>query len=110
MSTDFKLGDVWEKGNTVSWLNDTLKAARWHERLIWVDRVHGMRPVCPQHPRLKGGYGKWLAECPDFPGLFELIHGLIVNWEGGARKPLPEEILRELERIARERAGQGTLF
>ena len=110
MNADFKLGTMWEKEDTLIWLNDTLKDAQWHQRLIWEDRMRVTRPACPQHPRLKGGYGKWLAECPDFPGLFELIHRLIVNWEGGARLPQPEEILCELERIARERAGQGTLF
>lgn len=56
---------------------------------------------------IKGGYGKWLHDTPYFPGLFELIHDLLFH--SGPRLPDIEELVNMLERIKRDRMGQGTL-
>lgn len=52
------------------------------------------RPVHPSHQTLKGGYGKWLRETPYFPGLFERVHGLIL--EAGYDLPDPATLAARL--------------
>ena len=43
----------------------------------WPHRDGGEHAVRPVHAVVIG-YGKWLRETPYFPGLFELIHDLLV--------------------------------
>lgn len=45
----------------------------------WPHTDGGERPVQPSHETLRGGYGKWLMEGPQFPGLFELINDILVD-------------------------------
>ncbi len=110
-SQPFLLGDVraWSKGDSVEWIN-VHATPLFADHLRWPDRDKKTRRVEPAHGHLKGGYGKWLAETPHFPGLFELIHGLVLNWQGGAKVPTGAEVLAELERIWKEREGQGRLL
>lgn len=44
----------------------------------WLDNNAVQRAVRPSHSSVTG-YGKWLQETPYFPGLFELIHGILAN-------------------------------
>ena len=45
---------------------------------LWPDDTGKARAVHPSHQSVTS-YGKWLAETPYFPGLFELIHTILVN-------------------------------
>ena len=58
--------------------------------------AHLPQPVHPSHKNLKGGYGKWLRETPYFPGLFERVHGIILD--AGDDLPDPATIAAELRR------------
>ncbi len=53
-------------------------------------------------------YGKWLAETPYFPGLFELIHDLLFS--AGSRLPDTLTLTAQLAAIRKERDGQLKLF
>jgi hypothetical protein len=44
----------------------------------WVDQDGDERPVRPRHTSVTS-YGKWLQETPYFPGLFEIVHRVLVN-------------------------------
>lgn len=44
----------------------------------WIDDDGDLRPVRPRHASVES-YGKWLQETPYFPGLFEIIHRVLVN-------------------------------
>lgn len=44
----------------------------------WQDEDGDERPVRPRHTSVTS-YGKWLQETPYFPGLFEIIHRVLVN-------------------------------
>jgi hypothetical protein len=73
----------------------------------WQHRDGGEKPVVPSHSYLKGGYGKWLRETPYFPGLFELVHDVLVRAEllGDA-----EWLAGELTAIKAMRGRQESLF
>ena len=61
----------------------------------WTHSAGGERPVVPSHSRLRGGYGKWLAEGPQFPGLFELIHDVLADTDSATDTAwLASEVLR----------------
>lgn len=53
-------------------------------------------------------YGKWLAETPYFPGLFELIHDLLFS--AGSKLPDTATLVAQLTAIRKEREGQLKLF
>lgn len=62
----------------------------------WPDRYGHERRVLPTY-KLKGGYGKWLAETPYFPGLFELCHRILAR--APANQVLtPEWLVAELNK------------
>jgi hypothetical protein len=111
MNDDFLIPGirVWAKGDTINWLNEQA-VPLFPNELLWRDAYGKIRHVVPVHGRLIGGYGYWLATGPQFPGLFELIHRLVLNWSGGAKVPTGPEILAELNRIRAEIEGQGKLF
>lgn len=73
----------------------------------WDHRDGGQRPVVPAHSFLKGGYGKWLRETPYFPGLFEMIHDVLLHAD-----PLgdAEWLAGKLNEIRRLRGTQENLF
>ena len=89
---------AWEKADTMAWLSKypLPPTFMWEGRLV--------RPTY----RIKGGWGKWLAETPYHPGLFELIHEIIVGM--GEALPTPEELQEKLREIERVRNAQGELF
>lgn len=65
----------WTRAQTIDLLNaDPLPAT-----FTWPHKDGGTRPVVPSHSTLRGGYGKWLAEGPQFPGLFELINDFLAD-------------------------------
>lgn len=73
----------------------------------WPNRDGIEKPVLPSY-RITGGYGKWLHETPNFPGLFELVHGII------ARAPFgfvitPTWLAAELQKF-RATGSQTSLF
>ena len=114
---------AWSHQDSVEWLNRE-GVPLFPDCLLWPDDRDVIRLVAPAHPCLKGGYGKWLKDTPYFPGLFELVHGLVADWglrlpaEGGGQGggpsgpalPSGNEVLQELRRIRAEREGQGSLF
>lgn len=60
----------WTKAASQRWLSlNPLPASFQH-----ADRHGVVRPVQPSHAQ---DYGKWLAETPYFPGLFEEIHDIL---------------------------------
>jgi len=65
----------WTKRNTIDLLTSDPLPTIFH----WPHVEGSERPVCPTHSALRGGYGKWLAEGPQFPGLFELIDDLLAD-------------------------------
>lgn len=73
----------------------------------WVDRYGKERRVLPTY-RIKGGYGKWLAETPYFPGLFELIHRILAR--APADQVLTPEWLVEQLKQYRNNETQQTLL
>lgn len=111
MSEDFLIPGirVWSKSDTQKWLNEQA-VPLFADELVWRDQHGDARRVAPSHQFLKGGYGYWLATGPQFPGLFEQIHRLVLNWQGGAKVPTGPEILAELNRLRAEIEGQGKLF
>ena len=62
----------WSEIQTEGWLTEYPLPVDF----TWPDRYGRERRVLPTY-RIKGGYGKWLAETPYFPGLFELCHRLL---------------------------------
>lgn len=75
METDPLLPEFvpWEHGDTRQYLD----ANPLPVDFLWADQDGAERPVQPRHKSVTG-YGKWLQETPYFPGLFELIHGVLV--------------------------------
>lgn len=63
----------WTRQQTI----DLLSADPLPSNFLWLHKDGGNRPVVPSHQTLRGGYGKWLAEGPQFPGLFELINDIL---------------------------------
>jgi hypothetical protein len=64
----------WSEIQTEGWLTEYPLPVDF----TWPDRYGRQRSPLPTY-RIKGGYGKWLHETPYFPGLFELIHGIIAR-------------------------------
>jgi len=64
----------WEKANTERYLT----ANPLPLTFTWLADDGVERPVRPRHTTVTS-YGKWLHETPYFPGLFELIHRVLVN-------------------------------
>ncbi len=64
----------WETKDTV----DYLTVNPLPPDFLWTDDTGAARPVYPSHKSVTG-YGKWLKETPYFPGLFELIHKILVH-------------------------------
>ena len=64
----------WDKADTRAYLD----ANPLPPDFLWLDDEKKSRAVLPRHASVTG-YGKWLAETPYFPGLFELIHRVLVN-------------------------------
>lgn len=77
----------------------------------WPHVDGGERSVYPVHSEVIG-YGKWLKETPNFPGLFELVHELI-DRASDATPISPEWIAAEIVALrkkhpdARPRAGES---
>jgi hypothetical protein len=67
----------WSQSDTRAWLTKYPLPVDFE----WKDRDGVTRAVLPSHRHntLKGGYGKWLAETPYFPGLFELAHDILLR-------------------------------
>lgn len=63
----------WTRQQTIELLTADPLPSSFH----WLHKDGGARPVVPSHQTLRGGYGKWLAEGPQFPGLFELINDIL---------------------------------
>jgi len=94
-------GTEWSREDT----RDFLTIYPLPSDLVWPHRDGGKRPVHPTY-RVSGGYGKWLWETPYFPGLFELIHEILVN----ARElPTADLLADELRRILAAREAQQEL-
>ena len=66
--------EPWEHADTRAYLD----ANPLPVGFLWLDDTRTPRPVLPRHTNVTS-YGKWLAETPYFPGLFELIHKILVN-------------------------------
>jgi hypothetical protein len=64
----------WDHARTRGYLDANPLPVGFH----WPDEDGVERPVRPRHTSVTG-YGKWLQETPYFPGLFELIHGILVH-------------------------------
>ena len=60
----------------------------------WKHKDGGLRAVHPSYS--VASYGKWLRETPNFQGLFEEIHRVIV--QAGAKLPSIEQVAAELVR------------
>lgn len=75
MSTPPTHPPPWTKQQTI----DLLTADPLPPTFRWLHKDGGQRPVTPSHERLRGGFGKWLAEGPQFPGLFELINDILTD-------------------------------
>lgn len=65
----------WTKQQTI----DLISADPLPSNFLWPHKDGGNRPVVPSHQSLRGGYGKWLSEGPQFPGLFELINDILAD-------------------------------
>lgn len=59
---------VWNRIAAQRYLNDFPLPTTF----TWPHKDGGERPVHPVHAQVLG-WGKWLAETPNYPGLFELI-------------------------------------
>ena len=94
---------AWTQEHTQEYLKANLLPVDFE----WQHRDGGEKPVVPSHSYLKGGYGKWLRETPYFPGLFELVHDVLVRAEllGDA-----EWLAGELTAIKAMRGRQESLF
>lgn len=60
----------------------------------WRHKDGGLRPVQPSYS--VESYGKWLRETPNFQGLFEEVHRVIVH--AGAKLPDIDTVAAELLR------------
>jgi hypothetical protein len=71
---------AWSKDDTQAYLqaNPLPAEFRWTHRDHKLDPDGGLRVVHPSHSSVEN-YGKWLRETPYFPGLFELIHGILAG-------------------------------
>lgn len=72
---DFSLSaaEPWTHAATLAYLD----ANPLPVTFLWRDEKGAARPVWPRHTSVTS-YGKWLKETPYFPGLYELIHGILV--------------------------------
>lgn len=92
---------------TRSWTSDAtmryLNALPLPRTFTWPHRDDGKeRPVTPAHGTVTA-YGKWLRETPYFPGLFELIHDVLVAApEEFDAEWLPAELQRTRDRFKAE--------
>ena len=66
--------EPWEPQNTVEYLTQNPLPVSF----FWKDNEGTPRAVYPKHKSVIA-YGKWLKETPYFPGLFELIHKILVH-------------------------------
>lgn len=71
---------------------------------MWPDRYGKERSPMPKY-RVSGGYGKWLRETPYFPGLFELVHDILVRAPEDAVLT-PEWVADRLNEHRRAQAAQ----
>lgn len=76
VSTEPLLPDFvpWEEADTRSYLD----ANPLPVGFAWLADDGTERPVRPRHSSVTS-YGKWLHETPYFPGLFEIIHRVLVH-------------------------------
>jgi len=95
---------VWTADDTATYLKEFPLPSDF----VWSHRDGQRRPVVPTHSYLRGGYGKWLRETPYFPGLFELVHEILVR--SGEDLPTPEELAGKLNEIERLRGEQQELL
>ncbi len=93
----------WDAVNTEGWLTEFPLPPDFY----WPDRYGKERSPMPSY-RIKGGYGKWLAETPYFPGLFELIHRILAR--APSDQPLTIEWLIDELNKYRPRGEQQTLL
>lgn len=116
----------WTREDTKALLNDLRKLP---DDFKWPHVDGGERAVRPVHGAVIG-FGKWLKETPNFPGLYELIHELIVrapndmlitpDWiatelmalrkKHPDARPRPNEALAHALRRLLPLPGQATLF
>ncbi len=84
----------WSLDDTMHYLTANPLPADFH----WPHRDYPADRPQPVHPknRIHAGYGKWLRETPYFPGLFERIHGIIL--EAGDTLPDAEQIAAEVRK------------
>lgn len=71
---------AWSRDDSMRYLNQVPLPAwfRWHHRDDADPK--STRVARPVHSAVTG-YGKWLRETPYFPGLFELVHEVLVKAE-----------------------------
>lgn len=98
---------AWTKDLTQDYLthNPLPLGFKWPHRDYKHEDDGGLRDVKPSHKEVTA-YGKWLRETPYFPGLFELIHEILMQSEDlGDAEWLASELLKH--RPARRPMGQA---
>ena len=96
--------EPWDRAATRAYLD----ANPLPPTFTWKHRDGGQRPVHPSHKQVTG-YGKWLHETPYFPGLFELIHGILALSDAHT-KTVGDAVWLAAELERRRPAEQPPLF
>jgi hypothetical protein len=79
---------TWSPDDTKDYLDDNPLPVGF----TWKHKDGGLRPVQPSYS--VPSYGKWLRETPNFQGLFEEIHRIIVH--AGVKLPDAQQVAAEL--------------
>jgi hypothetical protein len=100
MDSDFKIS-TWTHADTIEYL----RLNPLPPDFLWRHRDGKLAEVKPSYS--VQNFGKWLKETPYFPGLFELIHSILLP---SPRLPAIATLTAELLKIRKEREGQLSLF
>lgn len=99
MSEELLSVPTWTKDSTSAYLNDEPLPPGF----LWIHKDGGLRAAHPSY-RVHGGYGKWLRETPNFPGLFEAVHEAMERaFRTMPTIPTQQWLVEELDRVRGEK-------
>lgn len=103
--------EPWTPDNTEAYLSQVPLPAdfKWMRREHMEEGRERLAVVLPTYSISKG-YGFWLRTTPYYPGLFELIHGILRVWPDNLELPSGEQLAERLNLLRSTQLPPDNLF